>query len=484
MNIRRAAAGASIAALLPFAGTALAQSAPQSTQSTPANAEPDLRQEIEEQKQRLLILERKLEIQQEAVTAAAATAPRVTATASRFQIGSTDGSNFIRFRGTLFADNRAYGGDSAPETADTFLLRSVRPTFEGTFGGIYDFRFTPDFGSGRSIIVDAYAAARFNPGAVVTVGKFKPSVGLERLASEPDLRFMERGLPTFLVPNRDLGVQLSGDFSGGAFSYQVGYFNGVTDGQSSDNLATPDVESDTGGDYAARVFFQPFINSENFNLRGLGFGIGSTWQDLDGAAANPYLPSYRSQGQLNVFSYRANTATGTTPNNATFSNGERLRLAPQLYYYRGSFGFLGEYTTVKQDVSRTVAATTFSDTLTNSAWQGQFSWFITGEEEAYRGFTPNSTWQPGKSGTGAWELVARIQELDVDDGAFTGGANSFANPLTAISKESAYGVGVNWYPWNTVKLSFNYDVTSFEGGAATGDRADEQAYFTRFAINY
>ena len=55
MNIRRAAAGASIAALLPFAGTALAQSAPQSTQSAPANAEPDLRQEIEDQKQRLLI---------------------------------------------------------------------------------------------------------------------------------------------------------------------------------------------------------------------------------------------------------------------------------------------------------------------------------------------------------------------------------------------------------------------------------------------
>jgi len=185
-----------------------------------------------------------------------------------------------------------------------------------------------------------------------------------------------------------------------------------------------------------------------------------------------------------VFSYRANTATGVTTNNATFSDGERLRLAPQLYYYRGSFGFLGEYTQVKQDVSRNVAGTTLSDTLTNTAWQGQFSWFITGEEESFRGFTPQSTFQPGKEGTGAWELVARIQELDVDDDAFVGGANSFANPLTAISKETSYGVGVNWYPWNTVKLSLNYDKTSFEGGAATGDRADEQAIFSRFAINY
>lgn len=478
MNIKRGAALAALA-LLPFSGTALAQDA------ASGNGTDDLRREIEAQKQRLAVLERKLEIPQEAATAAAAGTPRITANAQRVQIGSTDNANFIRFRGTLFADNRVYGGDSAPETADTFLLRSVRPAFEGTFGGIYDFRFTPDFGSGRSIIVDAYAAARFRPGLVVTVGKFKPAVGLERLASEPDLRFMERGLPTLLVPNRDLGVQLSGDFAGGAFSYQVGYFNGVTDGQSSDNLASPDVESDTGGDYAARVFFQPFINSDNFNLRGLGFGVGSTWQDLDGAAANAYLPSYRSQGQLSVFSYRANTATCTAPNNATYADGERLRLAPQLYYYRGSFGFLGEYTQVEQDVTRRMSPTVVrSDTLTHSAWQGQFSWFITGEEEAYRGFTPGSTFQPGKPSTGAWELVARIQELDIDDEAFSGGAASFANPLTAISKETSYGVGVNWYPWNTVKLSFNYDVTRFDGGAATGDRADERAFFSRFAINY
>jgi len=295
---------------------------------------------------------------------------------------------------------------------------------------------------------------------------------------------MERGLPTNLVPNRDLGVQLSGDFVGGVFSYQVGYFNGVTDGNSSDSLPTPDVESDTGGDYAARLFFQPFINSDNFNLRGLGLGLGSTWVDVEGTAANTALSAYRSPGQQSVFAYRANTATGTTPNNATFANGERLRLAPQFYYYRGSFGVLGEYTQVEQDVSRAVGGTTLSDTLTNSAWQVQLSWFASGEEEAFRGFTPGSTWQPGKPGLGAFEIVARYHELDVDDDAFTGGANSFANPLTAVTKETAYGVGVNWYPWNTVKFSLNYELTSFEGGAATGDRPDEQALFSRFAINY
>ena len=477
MNQRRAAARATLAALLPFTGVALGQ--------TP---DADLRREVEEQKQRLAVLERKLELQEEAAKAAAATAPRLTINASRFQLGTPDNSNFVRIRGTLHTDNRVFSGDSVPETADTFILRRVRPTIEGTFGGIYDFRFMPDFASGRTAIVDAYVAARFKPGATLTVGKFKPSVGLERLQSSADLRLIERALPTLLVPNRDLGLQLSGEFVGGALAYQVGYFNGVTDGQSSDTLATPDIEVDTKGDYTARVFFQPFINSENFNLRGLGFGLGSTWIDADGTAANTALSTYRSAGQQNVFAYRANTATGATPSNATYADGRRLRLAPQFYYYRGSFGVLGEYTQVEQDVTRVIGTTVRSDSLTHSAWQTQLSWFVTGEEETFRGFTPASTFVPGKPGTGAWELVARYHELDVDDATFAGGSLSFANPLTAASKVTAYGVGVNWYPWNTVKLSANYEISQFEGGAADGtavaDRADERAFFTRFALNF
>jgi phosphate-selective porin OprO/OprP len=476
VNIRRAAAGASIAALLPFAGVVHAQST--------AGGNTDLRQEIEDQKQRLLVLERKLELADEAAKAAAASAPRITASASRFQIGTTDNANFVRFRGTLHADNRVFGGEGVPETADTFILRRVRPTFEGTFGGLYDFRFMPDFAGGRTSIVDAYIAARFNPAFVLTAGKFKAPVGLERLQSSADIRFIERAFPTSLVPNRDLGLQVSGDFKGGVIAYQVGYFNGVTDGGSSDSLATPDVEVDTAGDYAARLFFQPFQESENFSLRGLGFGVGATYVDVAGAAANTALAQYRSPGQQSIFNWRVNTATGTAPNNATYADGERLRLAPQLYYYRGSFGFLGEYTQVEQDVTRVIGTVVRSDTLTNSAWHAQFSWFLTGEDEAFRGFTPGSTFRPGKDGSGAWELVARAHELDIDDDAFVGGAQSFANPLTAVSKATAYGVGVNWYPWNTVKLSLNYEQTSYEGGAPTGDRADEKALLSRFAINF
>ena len=66
------------------------------------------------------------------------------------------------------------------------------------------------------------------------------------------------------------------------------------------------------------------------------------------------------------------------------------------------------------------------------------------------------------------ELVARYHELDIDDDAFIGGADSFANPASSASKASAWGVGVNWYLTQNYKWSLNYDVTSFEGGAADG----------------
>jgi phosphate-selective porin OprO/OprP len=174
----------------------------------------ELLKRLEEQDQKILVLERKLEITDEAAAAAKETTPVVSAGPKGFSLRSADGKNQIRFRGTLHLDGRYLEGVDTT-SIDTFVATRVRPTIEGTFGGIYDFKFMPDFAGGRSVIVDAYVAARFNPAAVVTVGKFKPPVGLERLQSSADIRFIERGLPTNLVPNRDLGVQLSGDVGGG-----------------------------------------------------------------------------------------------------------------------------------------------------------------------------------------------------------------------------------------------------------------------------
>lgn len=474
MSLRLSLAGAALVAL-PL-GVAIAQD--QNTTSESAT----LLERLEAQEQRVKVLERKLELKEEAEKAAAASAPVVKASPSRVSFSSPDNANSIRFRGVLHFDNRYYPDDITPPTADTFIARRIRPIIEGTFNSIYDFRFTPDFGGGRTVIQDAYVAARFRPWAVVTAGKFKVPIGLERIQSASDLRFVERAFVTSLVPNRDLGVQFGGDVANGTVNYSVGYFNGVTDGGSSEGNPTPDVESDTRGDWAARVFVQPFLNSENFALRGLGFGVGGTYVNSTGSATSTLLPGYRTPGQQTFFSYRTAAAPAT---NATFADGERVRLSPQFYYSLGSFGVLGEYVTVSQDVTRTNGAVSRTESLDNEAWHIQFAWFVTGEDQTFKGYTPQSTFQVGKPGWGAFELVARFHELKIDDAAFEGGADSFANIATAARKATAVGAGVNWYLNQNVKLSLNYERTKFDGGAATGaDREDEEAVLTRFGFTF
>ncbi|MGB7738297.1 MAG: porin [Steroidobacteraceae bacterium] len=462
-STRRILAAAIAAVLLP----AVVQADPTSD---------ELLQKIEELSQKVLVLERKLEVQDEATKAAVATAPVVKASPRGFSLASADSQNQIKLRGTVHIDGRFFQNEDPEGLKDTWQATRVRPIVEGTLGGIYDFKFMPDFGQGRTVIQDAYVTARFLPAFQFTAGKFKSPVGLERLQSANDIRMVARGFPTQLAPNRDLGLQVAGGLFGERLSYQVAYLNGSNDGGSSETFADVDLNDDK--EYAARVFALPFGESETFALRGLGLGIAGTYTSQTGTAAQPLLPVFRTPAQSTFFRYR----TGTTP---TLADGERTRLAPQLYYYVGRFGLLSEYTTVSQDVSRTTTAGRREGRLDTTAWQVQASWFLTGEEESFRGFKPNNVFSLANDTWGAFELVARYQELDPDDDAFVGGTASFADPANAARKATAYGLGLNWYLNDNLKWVLNYDRTSFDGGAPGGaDREDEDVFLTRFALGF
>ena len=174
----------------------------------------DLLKRIEEQDQKILVLERKLEIQDETAASAKESTAVVSAGPKGFSLKSADGKNQLKLRGTLHLDGRYLDGDDPGGTFDTFTATRVRPTIEGTFASIFDFKLMPDFGQGRTVIQDAYVAARFVPAAQLTVGKFKSPVGLERLQSANDIRWVARAYPTSLAPNRDIGIQLGGDLAG------------------------------------------------------------------------------------------------------------------------------------------------------------------------------------------------------------------------------------------------------------------------------
>jgi phosphate-selective porin OprO/OprP len=314
----------------------------------------------------------------------------------------------------------------------------------------------PDFGEGRAALQDAYVEFRYFPKAALRAGKFKTPFGLERLVSATDLLFVERGLPTAIVPNRDLGLQVSGDLAGGRLNYAVGVFNGVVDGGSADG------DVNDAKDYAIRLFARPFLTSlASHPLRGLGVGIAASTGKQSGA-----LPAFKSAGQLTFFSYGADVT----------ASGARTRVSPQAYYYRGPLGLLAEFVESTQRVQRGAA----SIKIRNYAWQAVATYMLTGEAKSYGSTAPARMFDPGKGNWGAWELSARTGQLRVDPQAFSRG---LADPQRSARWAREWGAGINWYLNQSVKISLDYMDTGFTGGAMGGaNRTRERAVLNRFQI--
>ncbi|HEX6725757.1 MAG TPA: porin, partial [Nitrospira sp.] len=216
------------------------------------------------------------------------------------------------------------------------------------------------------------------------------------------------------------------------------------------------------------------------------------------------LPSYLSDSQNTFFRYSG----------AAVADGNRIRVSPQAYYYIGSLGVISEYAQVIQDVSlstggsppgggpgsNTTITPNTGKTLHHQAWHVTVSYLLTGERASFRGVKPRQNFDFGK-GWGAWEVVARYNEMVLDDDtfknpagtAFTGG---YANLSDSAKRALSWAVGLNWYLNQNTRVALNYTETKFTGGAGDGilpinaagtnvqDRPDERALFTRLQLAF
>jgi phosphate-selective porin OprO and OprP len=387
--------------------------------------------------------------------------PTIVAGRDGFALRSADGDFVLRLRGYFQSDARVFPDDGARPLTSTILTRRIRPVLEGTLWRYVNFRLMPDFAGGSATLFDANVDLQFRPAVALRVGKFKPPIGLERLQSATDLLFVERGLPTNLVPSRDLGVQLFGDIADATLSYAVGVFDGAPD------LGVLDGDNADDKDVAGRVFLQPFRTGGAKSLRGLGLGFAVSTGIHNGGTASPFLPVYRSLAQQPIFSYRTDgTASGTV-----LAGGRHRRLSPQGYFYTGPIGLMAEYVRSSQTVARgtTVAR------LDHDAWQVAGTWVLTGEAASFRSLEPAHPFHPGGGAWGAFSVGARYGRLLLDSDAFP----LFADPATEVAEARAWGVAVNWFLARGIRVQLNYEQTEFDGGAATGDRPTERAILAR-----
>lgn len=436
-----------------------------------------LREQIRQLDQKLRILERKSELKEEEAATAAKAAPKITTSDGRVEIASADGANSLRLRGLVQGDYRYY--DAANDPADTFLLRRARLIFEGKFAKNFSYVVQPEF-AGTVQILDAYVNAGFSPAFQVRVGKFKTPVGLEQLQSDPVAFFNERSVATGLTPNRDVGIQLLGDLLDNRLSYAVALVNGVPD---AGNNVTGSTDFDNNKVLAARLFATPFASDKDSVLSGLGFGIAGSigdFETVNGRAAN-----YRTDGQQNFFTYLTSATAAADNVNAV---GRGVTISPQGYFYRGPVGLLAEYVVSSIEVQRGTGR--IAD-VKNHGYNLSFGYVLTGEDSSYRGVVPKTVFNPSAGTWGAFEVVARIAVVDIDDTVFTGPATlRLANPNVSASAVTTYGLGLNWYLSRSVRANFNVFHNEFDLDPTATPAAnalisdDETSFISRLQVSF
>jgi phosphate-selective porin OprO/OprP len=161
------------------------------------------------------------------------------------------------------------------------------------------------------------------------------------------------------------------------------------------------------------------------------------------------------------------------------ADGPRRRYSPQLSFYAGSFGLLGEYAWSQARVRRASDGQHFD--YTSRAWQGAVVYVI-GGTASFAGARPAKPFDPPHKQWGALELAARVHGLEMDRGTVRAGLIDTARTPRRIV---AWTAAANWVLSRHLKQGINYEHATFGGGAAGGaDRAPENIVFIRTQLSF
>ena len=435
------------------------------------SADPELqalREQVQALEQQLKALAHQIDVREKAAATAAAAAPKVSVTDKGVTLASADNANSLRIRSLVQLDSRLFFNDGGGVVNNGFVLRRARLIAEGTFAKNYSFQLVPEFGGSSVSILDANFSVAVDPSLSFKFGKFKSPVGLELLQSDSWTFFNERSIVTNLVPNRDLGVQASGDVLNGTLNYAVSVFGGVGDGGSSTNA-----DFDNEKDVVARLFATPFRHDTASPLQGLSFGVSASAGREKTAAGR--TAGYKTDGQQTFFAFNA----------ATIADGQTWRVSPQLDYRTGPFGAMGEY--VISAINVRPGAGGVKTELRNRAWQVAAGYVLTGEDSSFRGVIPKTNFDFSAGTWGAFEVTGRYANLRVDDAAFP----LYASAAINANEASSFGAGLNWYLSKAVAFKFDYYQTNFGFNAAAPAisatqilRQDEQVFISRFQLSF
>ena len=373
-----------------------------------------------------------------------------------FFLMSGDGDFFLRLPLLLQTDLRTFpGGQNGANPGvnpSTFIIERARTMVHFRLWRYFRGYMTPDFGNGftnnpnvqgRVQVPDAFGEWDYFSLFRIRMGKFKSPIGLEMLQAPQNLSFMERSLTRNLLPNRDLGAMVWGVYERGLFEYQLGVFNGVPNA----NFYQESAATGSAKTLEARIFSRPFVASTTSIFRGLGYGVGMSVGSVKQGTSG------QDPMQTETFSY-----TFFQYNSNVTGDGQRIRISPQVAWYVGRLGVLGQYVRSTQQLRLVTGGP--SVRTTHESWSAQASWFLTDDTATFGHVQPRYPVEPSKGHWGAWEIAVRYAQLNIDPETF---AYNLADPTINVLRAKSSTVGLNWYLNTNVRLAANFVHTDFTG---------------------
>jgi phosphate-selective porin OprO/OprP len=395
-----------------------------------------------------------------------------------FYLQSPDQRFIFRITGQIQVDEHSYLNPQDAVDIDTFLLRRARFGLEATLYNYYEFRFLPDFGLGPAgvqipVIQDAYLNVHYWDAFQVEAGKFKQPFSYEQLIQDRYVPTMERSLFDQLVPQRDVGILLHGEK---LLDHHLDYAFSVSNGEINGNT-----DLNNNKDVNGRIALHPFGGEEQPPaLRYLELGVSGSFGDQN----QPVQPNTLFT-PLGVRWFVFNPTVQ--------AYGARSRWSPDASYFLGPLGMAAQYFHMDQEMiaSTTGVAARKRVPVIANGFYVLTTLLLTGERrtgysqaiDPVRAFDPRCP----LSHPGAWELVARVSRLQLDNDVFLAAPFQLANPLTNSNGATEMTLGFNWYLNRLVRLQFNWEHSWFDRpvqlGPTRANRLNEQdAIGTRFQV--
>lgn len=351
------------------------------------------------------------------------------------KIESADGNYSFQPIGRVQVDLTQFDDDNSDQPNNT-NLRRARLGAKGKIGEDLAYKVEFGFSEDNADIEDAHLTYSGFDAADIRIGHHKPGLAFDNNTSANYIMFTERAAASnaFAQSQR---IGLSAYSGGDAWSVHGGLF-----GESAGNGNPSDDEG--------------FSIDLNGSVNALALADSDTSNVLHIGAAY----SHRRPTDDVDFDARP---TGDSPNivdTGDISNVDTVDVfGAELAGVFGPFSFQGEYFLADLDIDS-------AESAEFDGYYAQAGWILTGESRPYKGESgkfgrvkPSSPFDLKTGGWGAFEVLARYENLDLNDSdaGITGGE------LDNIT------LGLNWIPTANTRAMVNYILVDTDDDAVVAD---------------